>query len=854
MTPDEARAAAHRAFGNATRVRERFHDANRFVWLEQFAHDLRYAWRGLRQSRAFVASTVLTLAVGMGLVTVVFAVFNAYVLRPFAVHDPYSLYAIRWNAQEAGGATFRWRDYEAMRERQDLFDEVVAEATRTIQSAGRQVSIGFVSGNYFEALRPHVAIGRGLVADDARVPGAEPVAVLTDPAWTRLFGRDPAVLGREIDVNGGKLIVVGVMAPAFVGLDDSPRDLWAPLTMYGIGAGGNLFGGNQPRQLRLTGRLRHDVTPQQVEGSLAIEPFETRVSGRVDAVRAHLQPQATPTRVTLTGFAFLAPVFAAFGLVLVTACANASNVMLARANARHREIGIRLSIGASRGRIVRQLVTEGLLIAILAGLTGLALAGALLRLGVYFFVALLPPTIATRVRLVPLDFDYRVFFFAFAVAGAATVLFALLPALQATRVALTDALRGHVSAGVRSSTLRRILVTSQVAVSLLLLIVAATLVRNGTAIQATDLGLETAGIISIRPGNNQRALVGRTYAELSANPRMGQLAVASRSPLFGEAVKMPLRRPSGMVVTSYTFVSPEYFALLQIPIVHGRGFSADEAAGEAPVTVVSVAGAKALWPGEDPIGKTLRVIIEPPGNRTVVADTVMSLRKVPDETEAAPGSQVVTVVGVAADVINGFVYQGKDPAHLYLPTSPNGLQAAALLVRLPSSEVRVDTLRAALQRVNRDPLAFDVLALDEIVALQKFPLRAASWIGTLLSSVALALSISGLYGVLIYTFGQRTREIGIRMALGASTRAVTRLVVLQSARLAAVGGAVGLVLGFSVMKFLSTVVRLDNVSVIDPGAFVVSIALIAAAVALASYGPARRAVRVDPTVMLRTDG
>jgi ABC-type antimicrobial peptide transport system permease subunit len=191
---------------------------------------------------------------------------------------------------------------------------------------------------------------------------------------------------------------------------------------------------------------------------------------------------------------------------------------------------------------------------------------------------------------------------------------------------------------------------------------------------------------------------------------------------------------------------------------------------------------------------------------------------------------------------------------LYLPTNPTGSQAAALLVRLPSSDVRVDTLRAALQRVNRDPLAFDILALDEIVALQKFPLRAASWIGTLLSSVALALSISGLYGVLTYTFGQRTREIGIRMALGASTRAVTRLVVVQSAQLAALGATIGLVLGFSVMKLLSTVVRLDNVSVIDPGAFIVSIVLIAAAVALASYGPARRAVRVDPTVMLRSDG
>jgi hypothetical protein len=162
MTRDEARAAAHRAFGNTTRVRERFHEAHRLVWLEQFGTDLRYAWRGLRQSRAFVATTVLTLAAGMGLVTVVFAVFNAYVLRPFAVHDPYSLYAIRWAAQEAGGSTFRWRDYEAIRGRQDLFDDVVAEATRAVQSNGRRVSVGFVSGNYFETLGPRVALGRSL--------------------------------------------------------------------------------------------------------------------------------------------------------------------------------------------------------------------------------------------------------------------------------------------------------------------------------------------------------------------------------------------------------------------------------------------------------------------------------------------------------------------------------------------------------------------------------------------------------------------------------------------------------------------------------------------------------------------
>ena len=818
--------------------------------IEQCWRDLRYASRGLRQSRTFVATTVLTLAVGMGLVTVVFAIFNAYVLRPFAVHDPYSLYAVRWQAQEAGGATFRWRDFQDLQTRQDLFEDVVAESIRTVSSNGRQMSIGFVSGNYFSALGPRLRLGRSFVADDARTPGSEPVAILTDQAWTRFFDRDPAVLGRELEANGRTLTVIGVMAPEFVGLDDVPRDAWVPLTMYGALGGGDPFGGEQPRQLRLTARLRRDVTPQQAQGSVALEPFATRVAGRLDAVRAVLQPQTTPTRLTLTNYALLSPVFAAFGLVLVAACANASNVMLARANARHREIGIRLSIGASRGRLVRQLVTEGLVITTLAGLVGLTLAAALLRLATYAFVVMLPPTVAARVRFVPLDFDYRVFGFAFIVAGAATLLFALLPALQATRVSLTDALRGQLSGAVSSATLRKVLVTGQVAVSLLLLIVAATLVRNGRAIQATDLGLETGDIISVRPTGRDHALVGRTHAELATDPRFAQIAVASRSPLFGETRKVPLRRPRGVVAASCTFVSPEYFAMLQIPIVHGRGFSLEEAAAQASVAVVSAAGARTLWPGEDPVGKTLRVQIDPPESRAMAGDTVKSLRRLTDDDAT---SQIVTVIGVAGDVVSGFVYQGRDSAHVYLPTSPAGSQAAALLVRMPATDVGLDTLRAALRRVRSDPIAFDVLSLDEIVALQRFPLRAASLVGTLLSAIALALSISGLYGVLTYTFGQRIHEIGIRMALGASPPDVTRLVVVHSARLASLGTAIGLLFGFTVMKLLSTVVRLDNVSVIDPGAFAVSVALVVGAVALASYGPARRASRVDPSLMLRAD-
>ena len=445
LTQADARAAAHRTFGNVGRARERFHEANRIVWLEQFTQDLRYAWRGLRSSRTFVASTVLTLAVGMGLVTVVFAVFNAYVLRPFAVRDPYSLYALRWQGQNAGGSTFRWTDYQQVAARHDLFDGVIAEAVRPATTDARQVSIGFVSGNYFDTLQARVHIGRGLMADDARTPGGEPVAVLTHQAWTRVFGADPAALGGLLTLNGQKLTIVGVMAPEFTGLDDVPRDVWVPLTMYGTLMGEDLFGASQPRQLKLTARLRNEFTPQQAQGALQLESFETRVAGQVDAVRALLQQQATPMRMTLSGFALFSPVLAAFALVLVAACANASNVMLARANSRYREIGVRLSIGASRGRIVRQLLTEGLLIASLAGLAGLGLAALLRKLGMYAFVVLLPPTVAARVRFVPFDFDFRVFLFASLVAAAATILFALLPALQATKLSLTDALRNQPS-------------------------------------------------------------------------------------------------------------------------------------------------------------------------------------------------------------------------------------------------------------------------------------------------------------------------------------------------------------------------------------------------------------------------
>jgi predicted permease len=820
-----------------------------FVLLEQLAQDWRYVWRGLRRSRAFVAATVLTLAVGMGLVTTLFAVFNAYVLRPFAVRDPYSLYAISWRAQEAGGSSFTWRDVDAFRSRTDLFDDVIAECARTVSAMNQRFPVSFVTGNYFDSLGVRVALGRSIAPLDARAPGSEAVVVLSDRAWARLFDRDPAILGRPLDVNGRQLIMVGVLAPEFVGLEDAARDLWIPITMQASLIADDDPMAAQARQLHVTTRLKSTVTPTQAQAALTIEPFETRVRGRIDAVRARLEARATPVRMTRQGFLLLSPVIVAFALVLIAASANASNVMLARAVARQREIGVRLSLGASRARIVRQLLTEGLFLSLLAGGAGLWLAAALRQIGTAVFFAMLPPSVAARVRLAALGFDYRVFLFALGIAITVTVLFALLPALQASRISLTHALRGQLSARVRGTTLRNLLVASQVTVSLVLIIVATTLVTNSAAIGATDLGMKTAGVVSVRPNRTEPSLVARAHEALSSDPRVAQIAVASRSPLFGNAPRTPLRRPAGVVPASYAFVSPDYFDLLNIRVLHGRGFSAQEAREEAAVAIISAAGARILWPSEDPLGKTLRVHIDPPAQRVIAPEIVTELHKLDD----ASGT-IVTIVGVASDAVNGFVYEGIDPAHLYLPTSATGSRAAAILVRGRGAAMSNDAIRNVLQRVHPEPAAFDVLPIDEMVALQEFPLRAATFIGSLLSAVALALSISGLYGVLNFTFGQRAHEIGIRMALGATARRVHGLVAAQSLRLSAAGTIVGLTIGFTILKLLSTLVRLDNVSVLDARAFIISLLMMLGAIALASYGPARRAGRVDPSVMLRADG
>jgi predicted permease len=825
MAADEARAAALRAFGNPTRARETFHESSRWVWLEQAVQDVRYAWRGLRASPAFLATTVVTLAAGLSLLTVAFSVFNAYVLRPFAVADPGRLYRLAWRAPAAVGTAFSRASSDELRERTDLFDAVVGDDLRFVSSEGRTLLVSSVSGDYFSTLRPRMRTGRPLDAHDA----GQPVAVISEVTAARLFDGASKALGRTLRLDTLEVTIVGVVSEEFGGLGNLPRDVWRPADP----AGG--------RAAEIVVRLRDGVSP--VQASLRLAPFVGRMAPkntRPEDVHAVLVPSGTPNALTVELVEMLSPVFAAFALVLLAACLNASNMMLARAVSRHREIAVRLSLGASRSRIVRQLLTEGLLVAALAGGCALALAAGLLRAAVIVLFRTLPPFIASLLHVVPMPLDARVFLFVFGVALAATLLFALMPALQASRQPLTDALRGQRAGRPSAARSRNLLVVAQVAVSIVLVVTALVLARNFASLGRLVLGYATTDVYSINIRDTRNELVRPAADALARDARIAMVAVTSGNPLFAtQTVPMAPDAGRAAVPVMYTFVSPEFLTLLRVPVVRGRAFRPDEASGAARVALVSQSTAQAFWPGRDPIGQSVRIERPPP----------------PRNDEGIEGYSEVTVIGVVPDAVSGVMFEGADSGHLYLPATAGDPHMSALLVapRLPRS-FRPDMLRDAFRGLGVDPDLFETIALDEMRETQMYPLRAASWVGAALGGVALVLSIAGLYGVLVYTLAQRCREIGIRMALGATAAAVVGLVMRQSARMTAAGIVFGLGISFALLRVLDSVIALRAVSVLDPFAFGAAIVVVGLASLVAAYGPSRRAARVDPAETLRAEG
>ena len=782
--------------------------------LETLVQDVRYALRALRRSPAFAATAVLTLGAGLGLNTMLFTLFDAYVLRPVAVNQPYNLYQLRFATRTNGTTNFDWTQYQQIRAHAPAFSDALAANSFGTRVGTRSLEGILVSENYFPMLGVKMAMGRPILPDDRSV------AVLSYHLWQSMFDGDPAVIGRKLLVNGNPLAIIGVCQSEFDGMppEDTPPDFYVPAAMQTALAPG-------ADRYAIVGRLRPGVSPAQARASLSIlaRNLTAPLPEADRAIGADLTSRATPVVLDAKTLAVFSPLLVVFGLVLVICCANVTNMMLARALARRREIGVRLSLGAARARLIRQLLSENLLLATLAGLAGFAVSTLGLAAAQRLLVTTMPKSYAGLVVLAPLTADRRVLFFLLISAALVTVVSGLAPALQAASLNLAGALRGEFSARFRSTRLRGALVASQVAVCLLLLVLAGVLLRNSAALQRLEVGYDTRGVVSpLIFSSTADADAAKLARHLGTQPWVANVAVALRAPLSGRVRSTPLI-PSGRThaqTSGYNNVSPQYFDVLRVPILRGRNFHP----GETSVAIVSQATAARFWPGQDALGQTL----EAPDLHT---------RSV--------------VIGVAADVASGMLFDGLDRTMVYFPTELGTPQARTLIVRAKTDSGRArELMEQALTDVLPDRGSLAVAAEDSFV-LQVYPFRAAMVVSLLLGGVALLLTISGMYGVMAYLVGQRTREIGIRMALGASPGSVIRLVLGQSGRLALIGLACGLAASLALARLLS--VAFFMLRNFDLAAYAAGLGVVTLAALAAAWIPSRRAAHINPMDTLRAE-
>jgi len=514
--------------------------------------------------------------------------------------------------------------------------------------------------------------------------------------------------------------------------------------------------------------------------------------------------------------------------------ANVANMMLARAMSRQREIGIRLSLGASRGRLIRQLLTESILLSVPSAIAGLVVSEATIALCLRVLIATLPPGVSSFAARIPsLASDLRVFAFAFIAALASAFVFGLAPALQATRTNIMQTAKGEFGNDFRPWKLRNSLVIGQVTVCVLLLITAGILLRGANQIHSLDASLSAHNTIEIEVQEAARErVVNRIYSE----PFLETLGAASSAPVDRKPMVPLMAAEGGAIVnTAANNVSPEYFGLFEIPILRGRNFTGGESRGGAAVAVISQTLADGLWPKGDAIGKSLRLVPD--------SKTDPSLRRY----------QTVRVIGVARDEISRWVGNGEDKGVVYLPNHAHA--AGAKLFASAHGDIE-----SARRKLEADLSAIDPNAMEDIKKLQirewveedaYYTFRIAYWLSSAIGLMALVLTLSGIYGVLSYVVSQRTKEIGIRMAIGATAGAVTRLVLQQSMRLAVIGASVGAVLALAVSQILAS--GLVMINTFDAAAYAGGAGVVLVACAAAAYFPSRRAARIDPLTTLRYD-
>jgi putative ABC transport system permease protein len=843
MTPQEARRQALIHFGGTQQAKESAHEQRSLPWLETLAQDLRYGSRMLRKYPAFTAVAVLTLALGIGANTAIFSLIDGILLRPLRFSNPQELVSVTANV----AATYPKGAFAAMREQISSMDVATYyeghEFNLTGQGEAVRLNGAVVSAEFFMVLGVRPDLGRAFYPGEDKV-GQDSYVILSRGLWQQRFASDPAIIGRSIELEGVSRQVVGVM-PADFRFPSSKTQVWIPLHIdpkETVAMWGNDF-------MPVIGRLHRGATIAQASAEVRL--FQSRVTKLFPwpmpaswNPNVHVVELQNGLVADVRGRLLL--LLSAVGLILLIVCVNVANLTLSRAATREKEMALRAAMGAARPRVVRQLLTESILLALVGGLLGFLIATQ----GLHLLKSVLP---ADTPRLSDVHIDWRVLVFTSALAIVTGVLFGLAPALQSSRVALSGTLNasGRGGSSPVSHRLRSALAIAEVALAVLLVTAAGLLIRSFWALSHVDPGFCVSHLMTARVTPNegfcsdpQRCIA--FYEELLARLRAVQgitsVALVNTLPLDGRVAKRSLAIegetvPPGepLPLLWMDVITPDYLQLMNIPVMAGRGLNPADVTGNAPVVVVTAATAKRYWPDRSAIGSHVRFSEE---------------------------QQWRTVIGIVPDV-RAYDMQNDVPGWIngtmYIPYAPNATledgrvpSDMTIVLQANGNESQIqDTLRQTVAMLNPEAPVSEIKPMRAVLSESVSAPASTTFLFVAFALLALVLGAIGIYGVLSFLVSTRTREIGIRISLGALPRDVLWLILKEGAQFSLVGIALGLASAFVLTRLLAS--ELYGVSPADPLTFAAAAFLMLLVTALACYVPTRRAMRVDPMITLRSE-
>jgi predicted permease len=842
MPPDEARHAARRQFGGVDQIREECRDMRKVNWLQDLAQDIRYGVRVLAKSPGFATIAILTLALGIGANTAIFSVVYAVLLKPLPFPDPSQLVFLFEAKPQEGipSAGISYDNLTEIRAQNHAFTQLAGLTTHELTLTGRgepaAIDIAGVTPELFGVLGDTPLIGRTFLPEDGN-QGAAPVAILSENQWRSRFASDPNVIGSSIDLDHRSFTIVGVM-PSEPGILFTPRSIqaWIPL------ARDPLFGAWIPKQglrfLGVVGRLKPG-TPVAV-AQAEMDTVAMRLAKKFPAENSGWVIRLRPLQQAIVGNVrtALLVLVGAVALVLLIACANISNLLLARATSRAREISLRIALGAGRARIVRQLLTESAILGLLGGTAGVLVA----YWGTHALISFLPANIP---QVHAIHVDASVLCFALLLSIVASFVFGLAPALCAASSNLHTSLKedaGRSGEGGTPRLARSFLAVAEVALAMVLLVAAGLLVRSFSTLTAVNPGFDATHVVTAEiqlprfqysAPEQWSAFGDELLRRLQSQPGMRDTAIGIPLPLNSqgsapvpfEIVGHAALQKGTPEIADYVAVSPDYFRVMEIPLLRGRLFTQQDNSSMPRLTIINEAFAHQFFANEDPIGKQLNFSFRPnPG--------------VPRQ-----------IVGVVGDVRDVSLSQDPGPM-MYVPFDQAPLWGAEVVVRSNLSPGAIAaTIRHEVDQIDKDLPVTGVVSMSDLLGASVAQPRFRTWLLGLFGVMALVLAAAGIFGVISYSVSRRVHEIGIRVTLGATPSDVLRLIMGETAKLIFIGLVVGIAASLALARFLSTL--LFTVRATDPLTFGVVAALLALVGLAASYIPTRRAMRVDPLVALR---